>query len=219
MLADLQSWIEGIYQADCGERLADYLITDRAVANSLSAEPLASSVEETVLVSRNGDDLALSVFLDQALLERMAAHDPMNELHPAMLADLAVILEGISHFNYIAFSAKSDREVTLLELELQAEVDKFVTTTLLALQQNDIELTRRLHCWLFDDVSFRSSLSPAERERYRTANDYAARFCYRLRQRLGSERALQELRHFYRLSQAQKLSHIHSTAWRKGSPS
>jgi len=216
MLADLQSWIEGIYRADCGERLADYLITDRALANSLSDRPLASSVEETVLVFRDGDDLNLSVFLDQALLERLAAQDPINDLQPTALADLAVVLEGISHFNYIAFSAKADREVTLLELELQAEVDKFVTTTLLALQQNDIELTRRLQRWLFDDVNFRSSLSPAERERYRTANDYAGRFCYRLRKRLGSERALDELRHFYRLSQAQKLSHIHATAWQSG---
>jgi hypothetical protein len=32
MLADLQSFIANIYDADCGHRLHDFLITDRALA-------------------------------------------------------------------------------------------------------------------------------------------------------------------------------------------
>jgi len=213
MIDALHDALEAIYQTDCGEQIADYLVTSREVANCLSSIPLAASVEETVLVSQGDDGLAMSVFLDEALLHRLAGHNPIDELRPTALADLSLVLEGVSHFNYIAWCAKADREVTMLELELQAEVDKYVAITLLALQQNDVALSRLLHRRFFSKVSYQDSLSTAERERYRTANDYAARFCHRLRKRLGSERALRELRHFYRLTQAQKISHIHTTAW------
>lgn len=213
MLDALHGTLETIYQTDCGHQFSDYLVTDRELANCLSKLPLAASVEETVLVSQDEEGLAVSVFLDEALLSRLAGHNPIDDLQPEALADLALVLEGVSHFNYIALCAREDREVTMLELELQAEVDKYVATSTLALQQDDVALTRLLHRRLFADVSYHDSLSAAERERYRTANDYAARFCHRLRERLGSDRALQELRHFYRLTQAQKISHIHATAW------
>ena len=53
-------------------------------------------------------------------------------------------------------------------------------------------------------------------DRYRSANDYAARFCHRLQQQLidNDELALSELRRFYRLQLGDKISHIHSRAWR-----
>ena len=35
-------------------------------------------------------------------------------------------LEGVSHFLYLIWNASFDRSVTLLEMELQAEIDKFV---------------------------------------------------------------------------------------------
>lgn len=213
MLDALHDTLETIYQTDCGEQFSDYLVTSREVANCLSSMPLAASVEETVLVAQDEHGLAVSVFLDEALLGRLAVHNPIDDLQPAALADLSLVLEGVSHFNYIACCAQEGREVTKLELELQAEVDKYVATTLLALQQNDVALTRLLHRHLFSNVAYHESLSEEERARYKTANDYAARFCHRLRERLGSERALQELRHFYRLTQAQKISHIHTTAW------
>ena len=73
-------------------------------------------------------------------------------------------------------------------------------------------MTTRLHGWLFDSVSFRSELAAEELERYRTANEYASRFCHRLARRLIEEDqgVLTELRRFYRLSQTDKISHIHS---------
>ena len=109
------------------------------------------------------------------------------------------MLEGISHFNYIAWRARKNRRVSLLELEIQGEVDKFVSTFLMALDQEDSELTVKLHGWLFDNVRFNPALSKDQHERYTTANNYAARFCHGLRQRLSrdSREGLQELRHFY----------------------
>ena len=42
----------------------------------------------------------------------------------ADLDPLCQIIEGVSHFVYLAERARVDREATQLELELQAEVDK-----------------------------------------------------------------------------------------------
>ena len=117
MLADLQACLERIYRANCGEILSDYLVTDRMVANSLSELPIARGVEETVLLSQKDDGIEMSVFLDDALLERLEKKDPINSLSPDALSDLAVVVEGISHFQMIVWCAKTGRKVTMLELE------------------------------------------------------------------------------------------------------
>lgn len=213
MLGELQNLLADIYQVDCGHRVVDFLITDRALAGHIGQQLLSRGVEETVLVAEESDGVRLSVYLDRALLSRLAQRDPLNQLKADQFADLATVLEGISHFNYLVWNAGQNRQVTLLELELQAEVDKFVATILLALKQGDYELARQLHRWLFDEVRFQPSLSSDQRLRYETANDYAARFCHHIFDRIGSDAGLQQLRDFYRLTQTEKISHIHSLAW------
>jgi len=213
MLARLQSHLDDIYRTDCSYQVTDYLITDRALAEGIASQSLSAGIEETVLVAEDENGMALSVYLDEALLSRLANQNPMNALAARQLGDLSTVLEGISHFNYLVWSAAQDRSVTLLELELQAEIDKFVATTYLALQQQDYELARQLHCWLFDEVSFHPSLNDDQRDRYEVANDYAGRFCHRMASRMGHELGLRELRDFYRLSQAEKIGYIHSLAW------
>jgi len=215
MLNALQSHLADIYQADSGYEITDFLVTDRALATVLGQDALLSHTDETVLLSQDDDQLELSVFLDQHLLSRLGQHDPFNELQAERLDDLWKVLEGISHFNYIAWSAAHDRSVTLLELEMQAEVDKYVSTWLLALSQETCDFTHRLHGWLFDDVTFHPELQHDELERYRTATDFAGRFCHGLRRRMQRDEpaAMDELRRFYRLSQSAKISHIVSQAY------
>ena len=107
-----------------------------------------------------------------------------------------------------AWNAARDKAVSLFELELQAEVDKFVTTGLLLRAQIGRE-PDGLHAWLFDSPTLAAELEEHERDRYRRANRYAARYCQRLTLgRDGEGAAHRELRHFYRLSQASKLAHI-----------
>jgi len=106
-----------------------------------------------------------------------------------------------------------DKTVTLLELELQAEIDKFVTTALLAQKQEDFSLLRNLHRLLFDEITYEPTLTRKERERYELANSYAARFCRQLLDRVSRDNGNKQLREFYRLTQAQKMSYIHTLAW------
>lgn len=215
MLSQLQDHLASIYGVDPGYDVNDFLITDPVIARTLGEGSLIPETEESVLLREDEDGLALGVFLDSAMLSRLKNSNPLQELQVDQLNDLWTVLEGISHFNYIAWRARKNRRVSLLELEIQAEVDKFVSTFFLALDQDHNELTDKLHGWLFDNVRFNPRLSRVQRERYTTANNYAARFCHGLRRRLthDSREGLHELRYFYRLSQHEKISHIHAQSY------
>jgi len=124
------------------------------------------------------------------------------------------VLEGISHFNYVAWNAARDRPVTLLELELQAEIDKYVTARCLLDRQGNRPLARDLIGQLFDDPPFDERLDPEERTRYRDAARWAGRFCATLERRYPAARItpgmLREVRDFYRLKQSAKVSRINA---------
>jgi hypothetical protein len=212
MLSQLQDHLTSIYRVDPGYDVNDFLITDPIIAGILGQGSLIRQTEESVLLQEDEDGLAMSVFLDSAMLWRLKDANPLQDLQVDQLNDLWTVLEGISHFNYIAWRARKNRRVSLLELEMQGEVDKFVSTFFMALDQEDGDLAVKLHGWLFDNVRFNPALSRDQHERYTTANNYAARFCHGLRERLArdSREGLHELRHFYRLSQRDKISHIHA---------
>lgn len=218
MLKQLQRQLTDINGTDSEHDIRDYLITDRALASALGHGKLLTTSDETVLIAEDEEGMALSVFLDEDMLDRLHSANPMDRLGVEQLSDFWTVLEGVSHFNYLAWSAKRDRSVTLLELEMQAEVDKFVASLALVIAQGEQDMLGKLHGWLFESVSFNEELSEAEVERYRAANEYAARFCHGLREPLidGSPDAMTELRQFYRLSQQGKISHIHSRAWAAG---
>lgn len=215
MLEQLQKHLSDIYQVGRSHDVRDYVITDPTLAKILGQDAMLRNTDETLLVSEDDDGLALSLFLDAGMLARLESANPLDRLRADLLDDLWKVLEGISHFNCVVWKATQERPVSLLELELQGEIDKFVSTSLLALDQADSELLNRLHGWLFANVRFHAELDDEQRERYQSANDYAARFCHRLQRQLidDDELALSELRQFYRLQLADKISHIHSRAW------
>lgn len=110
--------------------------------------------------------------------------------------------EGVSHFVYVANRARQELPSTQLELELQAEVDKFV---LLVLEQAPYDRNEAfdVHSRLFERVSYLHDAGTELGDRYRTANDLAARFVRRLMDRDDATHAA--LRRFYRAGQAEKI--------------
>lgn len=218
MLAKLQQQLNETYQTGHGHDVREFLITDEKLAYTLSNSAMLSGTSETLLIHEEDDGLSLSLYLEGETLKRLESENPIEMLKPEQLDDFCKVIEGLSHFNYVVWKATQERSVSLLELELQAEIDKFVSTTQLAREQGDPELQNGLFRRLFDSVSFRDDLDEEQSERYRAANEYAARFCRRLHQRLqkDGDHALTELRQFYRLQLPEKISHIHSNAWSKG---
>ncbi len=212
MIDRLQQHLSDIYQVGGVHDVRDFLITDPGLAQCIGAGSMLADTSETLLLAQDDDGLALSLFLDGELLSRLESADPLSRLRADQLDDLWKVLEGLSHFNCVVWKASCDRSVSLLELELQAEIDKFVGTTLLALSQGRTEMLNHLHGWLFDKVSFHHELDDEQLARYRAANKYAARFCHALRGRLvrDGSAVLTELRRFFRLPMTDKISHIHS---------
>ena len=187
-------------------------MTDARIARAISGGNTLTNSGETLLLREDEDGVALSLYLDEAILERLRTGDPAQALGTGLLDDLCKVIEGLSHFNYVAWRASRDRSVTLLELELQAEVDKFVSTMQLAREERDADLMNGLHGRLFDHPRFHDHLDRRQLERYRAASEYAARFCRALVPRLRDwgRDVLPELRRFYRMSLGDKISHIHA---------
>jgi hypothetical protein len=104
-----------------------------------------------------------------------------------------------------------DLPVSLLELETQAEVDKYAVTVFLLGEQQGGAYPLQVHSRLFDRVRFDARLEPAETQRYQTAHRCAARYCRRLEQAFVNrgvariEAMVRELRRFYRLGASAKL--------------
>ena len=210
MIDVLQQQLSSIYGIDREYDIRDFLITDPVLAQALGQGEMLSDTKETLLIAHAGDDLSLSLFLDQDMLQRVESGRPLDRLRASMLEELWQVIEGVSHFSCVAWKAASDRTLSLFELELQGEIDKFVTTMLIAMQQANQRLLRNLHGLLFDNVSFRDDLTEAQADRYYDANDYAARYCHRLHKQLQHDEsgALDKLRRFYRLQSGDKVSHI-----------
>jgi hypothetical protein len=120
----------------------------------------------------------------------------------------------VSHFLYLAWNAGHDRPVSLLELELQAEIDKYVASWWLLREQDPERYPAELYRLLFDRTRIDADLAGSSSQLYREANQYAARFCRRLGRQLSAtavgvrREALTELRRFYRLSRERKVNHI-----------
>ncbi|HVY30367.1 MAG TPA: hypothetical protein VHB79_27605 [Polyangiaceae bacterium] len=117
--------------------------------------------------------------------------------------DWLQLAEGVSHFVYVANRARQELPSTHLELELQAEVDKFV---LLVLEQVPYDRSEAIavHAQLYERVQFLHARGTELGDRYRTANDLAARYVRR-QLGFGHETTHAALRRFYRAGQAEKI--------------
>jgi hypothetical protein len=161
----------------------------------------------------------MSLYLDPELLERLNRADPMKRLHDGNVADYWTALEGVSHFLYLAWNAGHDKPVSLLELEMQAEVDKYVASYWLMRRQFPDRFPAELLRLLFERTRIDPRLAAGREDLYREASRYAEKFCRRLAESLrgaqgprSEAKVLAELRRFYRFTNARKLAHIRKTS-------
>ena len=214
LLSRLQSLIGGIYDVSIAHDVYDFLVTDR---RRLPAAARGGTAEEELIVAQpagGGDELAVSLYLDPELLGRLTREDPLVRLHGGNVADWCTALEGVSHFLYLAWNAGHDKPVSLLELEMQAEVDKYVVSYWLLRRQSPQHFPAELRRLLFERFRVDPGAAAAGRAQvYREASRYAGKFCARLERLLSRNRAassgtegavLAELRRFYRLTHARK---------------
>lgn len=153
---------------------------------------------EMLLVREGEEDLELRLVLPKRLAE--ARWETLS------LDERCQVVEGASHFLMVCDRARAERPTTQLELELQAEVDKWVVLSNGGRLQfeADLELRDALY-----DAEYLHAENSVEGERYRLANALAARFVHKLSHgfaRKGRHHLLRaELSKFFRMPQAEKL--------------
>lgn len=217
ILRQLQDLIGDIYDVRITHDVYDFLVTDRG---ELPPAARASTSDEQLIVaqpsSSEGGEVGVSLYLDPALLERLQRADPIASLHVGNVADYWTALEGVSHFLYLAWNAGHDKPVSLLELEMQAEVDKYVASYWLLRRQFPERFPAELLRLLFERTRIDPALADGREDLYREATRYAQRFCRKLERSLRNSpsrgEVLAELRRFYRLTNARKVAHIERTA-------
>src|SRR5258708_5525801 len=212
VLRGLQTLLGRLYDVDLPYDVYDFLVTDRRAVGESTNERRA--LDEELLLAETADGAGVALYLDPEILSRLEAADPHHALTENNLADYCTALEGVSHFVYSTWGLERDLPVSLLELETQAEVDKYaITVFLLARQQGGESYPAQVHARLFDRVNFDARLEPDQYERYRTAHRCAAHYCRRLERRFVNrgvariEAMVRELRSFYRLRHSAKLRH------------
>lgn len=162
------------------------------------AHPCAEDEREQLLLRQEDDGVALSVRLPAAGLDHGARSLPFDLV--------CQVIEGVSHFVYLAWRIGQDLPATQLELELQAEVDKFALLALDPLLRADRHVVWKIHAKLYEQVSFLHEPGSEQGERYRLASDLAARFWARMGSKTrAKETTLGRLRAFHRAGQTDKI--------------
>jgi hypothetical protein len=206
----VQRGLEALYRIDTGVEIGDFVVG----AELRDAVVAARRPREQLLVHEADGELALALFICPRALANLTSHDPARRLGDHNLGDFLLVVEGVSHFIYAIRCARAERPVSQLELELQAEVDKYVTC-LLATEPAE-EVSAALRRRLFGDAAYDPELDHDEHARYRAANDNAQRYAAWLEQAFVAPRRipemLAELRRFYRLGLAGKLGSIAACA-------
>jgi len=205
LLVDVQRRLEAFYALEPHAPVTDFVIPQEEAGRY----PGGGS---RTLVKEDGDEISVGVVFDEAVARDLRARDPRVRLDETNLGPFATLTEEVSHFVYLLFCAQAQRSVTQLELELQAEVDKYLTVATFFALQHEGALAPGLRQALFRRYHLVEGLTPERSERYRAASDLADRYCGWLEAsfvRPGRHADLaREARRFYRLGQRDKLARI-----------
>jgi hypothetical protein len=205
LLDDVQRRIEAVYGLDPQEPVAEYVIPPEEA----SAYPGDGS---RTLVRQEGDELRVAVVFEESVARRLSESDPRVRLDGANLGPFATLTEEVSHFVYLMFCAQAERSITQLELELQGEVDKYLTALAFLSLQNEGAASPKLREALFYRYRLAETVTPERAERYHAASRLADRYCGWLEKHyvrsFRSTELTREARRFYRLGQGEKLERI-----------
>lgn len=202
VLNALQRVIQRVYEIDLQHRVADFTTSDPVFARRYGS---AHRPMEQLIFRENGEDLDVSLYLDNRVIDALDRAEGVGR----SMNMVCLAVEGVSHFVHLCWRSKYGVDVSLLELEIQAEVDKYVLLT-------DLYGEAGMHRRLFEQYLLKRGMSGELRERYHSANRYAAKYCHRLEREFiqpgRTSEMLSELRRFCRKTQRQKIHAIEQGA-------
>ena len=204
MLSQIQTHLESIYRIEAPQ-VSEFMIDASQVLEVLGED--ARIADEWVLVREVEGGLDLAVFIAEEHLDRLADSESLAHAAETAFPSFCVATEGVSHVLMLVERSRRTEPVSMLELEAQAEVDKFVCATL--------HHPRRSQEWwqrLFREASLSEGLGSEEVERYEEAGRLAAAFCGALNEEPHVDALLRTLRSFWRQSGTLRLEHMRRLA-------
>jgi len=205
LLETVHGLLERTYRMECGLReLAPFVIGDRGYREIYGGRELHQSVGSEqgtgprTLLREIGGTVLARVYFPDAMIRRLEAHPPQRGLTESNVDAFAAFVEEIDHLLVVAERARLERTVSLFELELHANVSKYlVLARFLARHARPLGALERL--WLrqrlFGGHAYGDS-DPVARPRYREAARCAVRFLERIHEVASVER-LPLLRRFH----------------------
>ena len=134
------------YDLELALPLRDFLLQDSDVLATLA--DAADDTEELVLLREGDDALDFTLYLSHDLCRRATRALVRRDLADGGLDAVCTLIEGISHGVCLLWHARHGRQLSALDLELQAEIDKYL------LLSRDLALGGALHQALFEQVSY-----------------------------------------------------------------
>ena len=221
LLEKLQGIIERTYDLQTGVgEIGPYVIGDQGYRTIYSGLQAAGKVTDKVLspscgartlLRRDGDGLAVSVYYPDSLIECLERNDPTRRLDDGNVDAFTVLVEELDHFLVIAERFRSGGSISLLDLELHANVTKYLMLKLFVGKMRRLtKLSPKDSAWirfhLFEKGDFVDA-DPDVRARYHDASRFAARYVTQLDLLPATQRP-HELKLFHRMSPQAKIAHI-----------
>ena len=207
-IASLQAHLLRVYGLREGTTpdIRPFLVDDAAL-EALRPPGTARPADEWVLVRESDDGLDLAVWIAPVHLHNLAHGPDARTVVRHSFRSFCAVIEGISHFMFLVERARRSEPLTLLELEVQAEIDKFVSARL-----HCPEHTPALRRALFVDVTLQKGLTPVERSRYREAGRLARAWCDHLTRLPHLAAVLDAQRRFWRSPGGERMSRLRALA-------
>lgn len=206
-LDEIQRLLSDLYDVRIASAVGDFVCDEETVRATVG-----DGVErgEVLLVAEQDDGISVGLYVCPQAVSALGEDPERAWLDERRFAAACLATEGVSHFLFLMFRAEHDDAVSQLELELQAEVDKYATGLLAGNGVGAIEARSRSMRWrLFHRVAYLDAAHTEAGERYRTATRVAARYARWLEERFVATGDLEglraELRRFYRLGLREKL--------------
>jgi hypothetical protein len=212
LLESVHGLLERTYRIRSGlDALAPFVIGDAGYRELYGDREVAARVSTPdgqgamTLVRQTSDGVSVRVYFPDAMIRRLEAHPPQRGVGGRNLDAFATFVEEVDHLLVIAERSRRERPVSLFELELHANVSKFlVLARFLAGRAGRLTPSRRL--WLRDRLFERPVIDddPSVRDRYRDAARWGLRLIESLGARPAAER-VRTLRSFHDAGVAAKL--------------
>ena len=181
----------------------------------LAARSVGVAAGARVLVHDGPGPIGAHIYYPDALIRRLEEHPPTQGLGERNIDEFVTFVEELDHFLLIAERARLRRPVSLLELEIHANVTKYLVCALFISAagggSSRVPLRAGERLWLlwhlFEKAWF-DEVDPLVQVRYHEASRFAHRFLGRLDAQPSAAARLDLLRAFHNSTHQDKLASL-----------